>query len=251
MDQESGIETYYRGLIYAVVSDYGPKILYNFSHFDDDQTFPLSVQVFTLLGMGTGSRTAGTWMEYPYGPLPVPTGRPISSIIYSFLVEGFDSIDDRVKHSGRAAALIVLVAKQFDKYDQLRKYLNFHLPNWIKQHPDLKEKEFKQLNNEIGGKSFFKSNISSTSTEINTTSSEVNVSENNQNIKKENLMEKLLEMDNLPHALLILYSTSNNPTITELVKISGSSRIMTTFSLRKYVKQGIIELDGDNIRFLI
>jgi hypothetical protein len=63
-------------------------------------------------------------------------------------------------------------------------------------------------------------------------------------------MEKILELDNLSKSLLILYETSKNPTITELTKISGTSRIMTTFSLRKYVKNNIIEINGDNISFL-
>ena len=63
-------------------------------------------------------------------------------------------------------------------------------------------------------------------------------------------MERLIELDNLSKSLLILYETTQNPTITELAKVSGTSRIMTSFSLRKYVKNGVIELDGDNIQFL-
>ncbi|MHA2101244.1 MAG: hypothetical protein ACW99A_21495, partial [Candidatus Kariarchaeaceae archaeon] len=71
-------DTHYRGLIYTAVTDDGPKVLCNLTQLDEDHTFPLSVQAFTLLGLGSGSRTAGTWMEYTYGPLPFPTGRPLN-----------------------------------------------------------------------------------------------------------------------------------------------------------------------------
>jgi hypothetical protein len=116
--------THYRGLLYAAVTDTGPKILCNLTRLDEDHTFPLSVQAFTLLGLGSGSRTAGTWMEYTYGPLPFPTGRPLNTMIFSFMVEGADSKDSRVKQAGRAAALIFIVTKQFDHYDKLRDFLN-------------------------------------------------------------------------------------------------------------------------------
>ncbi|OLS28133.1 MAG: hypothetical protein HeimC3_00940 [Candidatus Heimdallarchaeota archaeon LC_3] len=255
-------DTAYRGLLYTAVTDTGPKVIYNLTQLDEDHTFPLSVQAFTLLGLGSGSRTAGSWMEYCYGPLPFPTGRPLNTMIFSFLVEGSDSMDERVKKAGRSAALVILVTKQFKEYDKLRDYLNEYLPKWIKDHKSLKEKHFKQLNNVIEGKAFFKLNLQDSGIEVaesmkitthDESTTEVSDTKDNGLKKVKNkflFMEKLLELDNLSKSLLILYQTTQNPTITELTKISGSSRIMTSFSLRKYVKNGIVELNGDNIRFL-
>jgi hypothetical protein len=255
-------DTHYRGLIYTAVTDDGPKVLCNLTQLDEDHTFPLSVQAFTLLGLGSGSRTAGTWMEYTYGPLPFPTGRPLNTMVFSFIVEGSDSKDLRVKTSGRSAALIFIVTKQFTQYDKLRTFLNQSLPKWIENHSDLKEKQLKQLNNQVRGKAFFHSSLEESLINKQIESGSGLKLENNLDLKSKSeeegsklknkplFMEKLVELDNLSKSLLILYETSKKPTITELTKISGTSRIMTTFSLRKYVKNGIIEIEGDNITFL-
>jgi hypothetical protein len=255
-------DTHYRGLLYTAVTDTGPKVLCNLTQFDEDHTFPLSVQAFTLLGLGSGSKTAGTWMEYTYGPLPFPTGRPLNTMVYSFLIEGSDSKDDRVIKAGRAAALIFIVTKQFNHYDKLRKFMNNALPKFIKNQKSIKDKHLKKLNNEVLGKSIFQIGFEESeeksvdlSTPLNQSQEKTTKSSSSRKIsakknKKSLFMEKLIELDNLAKSLLILHQTSKNPTISELTKISGTSRIMTTFSLRKYVKNGIIELDGDDITFL-
>ncbi|MHA1982959.1 MAG: hypothetical protein ACW967_01315, partial [Candidatus Hodarchaeales archaeon] len=164
--------------------------------------------------------------------------------------------------SGRSAALIFIVTKQFTQYDKLRTFLNQSLPKWIENHSDLKEKQLKQLNNQVRGKAFFHSSLEESLINKQIESGSGLKLENNLDLKSKSeeegsklknkplFMEKLVELDNLSKSLLILYETSKKPTITELTKISGTSRIMTTFSLRKYVKNGIIEIEGDNITFL-
>jgi hypothetical protein len=254
--------TYYRGLLYTAVTDTGPKVLCNLTQLDEDHTFPLSVQAFTLLGLGSGSRTAGTWMEYTYGPLPFPTGRPLNTMIFSFLIEGSDSKDTRVKNAGRAAALIFIVTKQFDNYDKFRDFLNEALPKFINNQKTIKNKHLKKLNNQVLGKAFLQLESVESVVKPQTSISQYEElqeesptptslkEKKTKKLKKSALMKKFVELDNLSKSLLILYETSKNPTITELTKISGTSRIMTTLSLRKYVKNGIIALDGDDITFL-
>ena len=100
---------YYRGLIYTRIEDRGPDVIFNLTNLDESQALALSVQSFTIIGVGTGSRSSGSWIGHLFGPMPVPTGQLMNSLIFPFVIEDKTSKDLRVIKSGRSCALIFLV----------------------------------------------------------------------------------------------------------------------------------------------
>lgn len=248
--------TFYRGLLYTRIEDHGPDITANYTNLDEGQALSLAVQAFTLIGVGMGSRSSGTWIGGVFGPMPVPTGQLVNSLIYPFLINDQSSKDSRVRTSGRSCAIIILVSRQMQKYDDFREYLLEYLEKWsnqeniteeqikqlfytVQKHPTLQHKDEddenpqNELNSKLGeGKEDLKELLAKQQIKIS-------------------LLEHLVSLDSIGKALATLYeSNPEGGTIDNLSKIAGMSRIMLNWNLRKYVKTGLIQLDGKNIYFL-
>jgi hypothetical protein len=245
-------ETYFRGLLFTRIEDNGPDITANFTNLDEGQVLSLSVQAFTLIGVGTGSRSSGSWVDNVFGPMPVPTGQLINSLIYPFLIDDQSSKDSRIRSAGRSCAIIILVSRQMKKYDEFRTYLINYLGEWVKQNK-YSEENIKQL--------FYVVQKHQT---LNAETDE----KTNQGIElvggegdlkkllakqyvKISLLEHLVSLDSIGKALATMYdSNPEGGTIDQLSKMAGMSRIMMGWNLRKYVKAGLIQIENNNIFFL-
>ena len=192
-------------------------------------------------------------MNSIFGPLPMPTGRPINSLIYSFLVEGSDSSDSRIRFAGRAAALIFLVTRQFEHYDKLRIVLEEILLKHLKDQFYINELLVWRINKEVQALPFLK-------IEDNVSQS-LNLSNNIENLPQSGIipetalkirfLEQLAELDTLSSALYNLFTTSKNPSLDQLAKLAGMNKILIGWNLRKYIKAKIIEIENDQIKFLV
>ena len=229
------------------MEDSGPGIVLNFSSLDETQAFSLAVQSFTLLGMGTGSRSSGSWMNHLFGPLPVPTGQLINALIYPFLIIDQSSSDSRVRKAGRSCSLIILLRRSMQRYDEFRIFLENFLPKWLEAE-NFSEKNFKQLEYVLAQHPSLQS---AKEDFVLSDKSE----EELKNILREQqdkilLMQQFLWMESLTKSLINLYDTNpNTATIKQLARLSGTSKLMLNFHLRKFVKAGIISLDGQQIHF--
>lgn len=244
--------TYFRGLIFTRIEDMGPDITANYTNLDEGQALSLAVQAFTLIGVGTGSRSSGSWVDNVFGPMPVPTGQLLNSLIYPFLVDDQSSKDARVRSAGRSCAIIVLVSRQMPKYDEFREFLVNYFGQWAKEQT-FTENAIKQL--------FYSVQKSHTLAvnEDQASSEQASMKGSDQELKqmlakqyvKISLLEHLVGLDSISKALATMYeSNPEGGTIDQLSKMAGISRIMLNWNLRKYAKSGVIQLDGNKIYFL-
>ena len=243
--------TYFRGLLFTRIEDHGPDITANFTNLDEGQALSLAVQAFTLIGVGTGSRSSGSWVGNVFGPMPVPTGQLVNSLIYPFLIDDQTSKDSRVRTAGRSCAIILLVSRQMTKYDEFREYLIDYFTEWtknqkfteenikqlfysIQRHHSLQVKEEGEQKTDIiqKGNSDLKDVLAKQSVKIA-------------------LLEHLVSIDSIAKALATMYETNpEGGTLDQLSKMVGMSRIMMGWNLRKYVKSGLIHIENNNIYFL-
>lgn len=244
--------TYFRGLIFTKIEDNGPDITANFTNLDEGQTLSLAVQAFTLIGVGTGSRSSGSWVGNVFGPMPVPTGQLVNSLIYPFLIDDQSSKDARVRTAGRSCAIIILVSRQMSKYDDFRDYLINYFSEWTKS-LKFSEDNFKQLFYTIQKHQALhvkneeeitpKENIKGTDDELRKILTKQTV--------KINLLENLISLDSIGKALANMFeSNPEGGTVDQLSKMVGMSRIMMGWNLRKYVKSGLIQIENNNIYFV-
>ncbi len=244
--------TYFRGLLFTRIEDHGPDITANFTNLEEGQALSLAVQAFTLIGVGTGSRSSGSWVGNVFGPMPVPTGQLVNSLIYPFLIDDQSSKDSRVRTAGRFCAIIMLVSRQMQKYDEFREFLINYLAEWTKtqkfseeyikqlfytvqkqQSLQLKEEEEIASENTLkGGEDVLKKILAKQSIKIN-------------------LLEHLVSLDSIGKALANMFeSNPEGGTVEQLSKMVGMSRIMMGWNLRKYVKSGLIQIENNNIYFI-
>ncbi|HKZ42400.1 MAG TPA: hypothetical protein VJ044_15670 [Candidatus Hodarchaeales archaeon] len=242
------LRTHYRGIIYCKVEDSGPEVVYNLTDppLGEEFVFSTSVQAFTLLGMGSSTGGYYRFGNFPYGPLPTPTGHPLNTVIYSFFIEDKKSTDERVRASGRVVALIFLLTKQFVHYDRLRVFLAKRMAEWMEENiPRVSENGVRKLADDLRRQPFIYEDEQRAPSER--TGSPVSGKEDSQ----VEFLKKLAEMENLSKALVTLYETSSNPTVSDLAKLAGMSKVILNWNLRKYVKQGILAVEDDKIRFQI
>jgi len=244
--------TYFRGLLFTRIEDHGPDINANFTNLDEGQVLSLAVQAFTLIGVGTGSRSSGSWIENVFGPMPVPTGQLLNSLVYPFLIDDQTSKDARVRSAGRSCAIILLVSRQMPKYDEFREYLIKYFSQWVKE-GKFDEENLKQLFYTIQKHPTLLVKEEETKKEEAVTPG--NEDEMKQLLAKQyikiSLLEHLVSLDSIGKALATMYeSNPEGGTIDQLSKMAGMSRIMMGWNLRKYVKSGLIQLEGNNIYFL-
>ena len=246
--------TFFRGLVFTRIEDNGPDVTANYTNLDEGQALSLAVQSFTLIGVGMGSRSSGSWIGGVYGPMPVPTGQLINSLIYPFLTNDQNSKDSRVRNAGRSCAIIILVSRLMPKYDLFREYLVDYLEKWTDQQK-FSDENIKQL---------FYTIQKHPSLQINEEDEGIRIKNQITNRGEENLkellakqyikislLEHLVSLDSIGKALATMYeSNPEGGTLEQLSKIAGMSRIMLNWNLRKYIKTGLIQLDGNNIYFL-
>ena len=244
--------TYFRGLLFTRIEDHGPDITANYTNLDEGQALSLAVQAFTLIGVGTGSRSSGSWVDNVFGPMPVPTGQLLNSLIYPFLVEDQSSKDSRVRSAGRSCAIILLVSRQMAKYDDFREYLIKYFAEWTKQNKYTPE-TIKQLFYTIQKNHSLEVQVEQV------TITEIGPKGGDEELKrllakqyvKISLLEHLVSLDSIGKALATMYeSNPDGGTVDQLSKIAGMSRIMMSWNLRKYVKSGLIQIENNNIYFL-
>lgn len=244
--------TYFRGLLFTRIEDHGPDITANFTNLDEGQVLSLAVQAFTLIGVGTGSRSSGSWIDNIFGPMPVPTGQLINSLVYPFLIEDQTSKDSRVRSSGRSCAIIVLVSRQMTKYDEFREYLEKYYAEWTKNQ-DFAPDTIKQLFYTIQRHRALQ--IHENEAKIAKSLPEGSDQELKQLLAKQyvkiSLLEHLVSLDTIGQALVKMYEANpDGGTVDQLAKMTSMSRIMLNWNLRKYVKSGLIQLENGNIYFL-
>lgn len=244
--------TFFRGLLFTRIEDHGPDITANYTNLDEGQALSLCVQAFTLIGVGTGSRSSGSWVGSVFGPMPVPTGQLVNSLIYPFLIDDQSSKDSRVRSAGRSCAIMILVSRTMVKYDEFRAYLVEYLGQWVKQQK-FSEENIKQLFYTVQKHNALQIR------EDETIGNEPIVKGGEDDLKKLlakqtvkiTLLEHLISLDTIGRALATMYeSQPEGGTVDQLAKIASMSRIMLNWNLRKYVKTGLIQLDGNNIYFL-
>lgn len=244
--------TYFRGLLFTKIEDNGPDVTANYTNLDEGQVLSLAVQAFTLIGVGTGSRSSGSWVDNVFGPMPVPTGQLLNSLIYPFLVDDQTSNDVRVRTAGRSCAIIVLVSRQMKKYDEFRYFLIKNFEEWTKEN-DFSPENVKKLYFSVQKNQFLQAH--DIADERKTGIPEGSESELKELISKQNikisLLEHLVSLDSIGKALATMYeSNPNGGTVDQLAKMTGMSRIMLNWNLRKYVKSGLIQLENGYIYFL-
>ena len=243
---------YFRGLLFSRIEDNGPDISANFTNLEEGQALSLVVQAFTLIGVGTGSRSSGSWVGSVYGPMPVPTGQLMNSLIYPFLVDDQTSKDSRVRTAGRSCAIILLVSRQMPKYDEFREYLLEYFSEWTKD-SNFSEDRIKKLFYTIQKHPSMQ--VPTEETKTSTMATSGNDDELKKLLAKQyvkiSLLEHLVSLDSIGKALATLYeSNPEGGTIDQLSKIASMSRIMLNWNLRKYVKTGLIQIENNNIYFL-
>jgi hypothetical protein len=186
-------------------------------------------------------------MNYIFGPLPVPTGQLMNCIVYPFLVTDETSSDSRVRKSGRSCSLIILIRRTMKRFDEARLYLENYLPNWFESKNKVTPKNLKQLSNLLTQHKCFQPPVDEL-LETDKTEDELKITLLEQQ-NKLMLFEQIIEMDTLSKTLVRLYETNPYPTVEQVSKLSGISKLFLNRNLRKFVKAGIITIEDNRIRF--